>query len=124
MKCRTFTVSARVVTVGWKPDNVTVDVLTWLARTETPLSVLRGASVPVLALPWGMMREPRCVVIGVDLTETSVVAARRAAPLLHAAERVYLVHVQEPVAPLAELPVVPEYDDTAARNALAEHDRQ
>lgn len=89
-----------------------------IARTETPLSVLRGASVPVLALPWGMMREPRCVVIGVDLTETSLVAARRAAPLLHAAERVYLVHVQEPVAPLAELPVVPEYDDTAARDAL------
>lgn len=91
-----------------------------MARTETPLSVLRGAGAPVLALPWGVMREPRCVVIAVDLTSTSVVAAQRAAPLLQSAEQVYLVHVQEPVAPLAELPVVPEYDETAARQAIAE----
>lgn len=78
-----------------------------LARPETPLAVLRGARVPVLAIPLGMAREPRCVVIGVDHTESCVVAARRAAPLLQRAEMVYLLHVDEPIAPMADLPVVP-----------------
>lgn len=90
-----------------------------LARTETPLAVLRGGRVPVLALPWGMMREPRTVVVGVDITDTSVNAARYAAPLMQAAEKVYLVHVQEPVAPLSEMPVMPEYDEIAAQEAIA-----
>lgn len=89
-----------------------------LARTETPLAVLRGAQAPVLALPWGMMREPRTVVIGVDLSDASVNAASHAAPLLQGAEKVFLVHVQEPVAPLSEIPVIPTHDEAAAREAL------
>jgi nucleotide-binding universal stress UspA family protein len=109
--------------VGWPPEVLSTVVrdsgasffvaglihhgrLERLARPETPLAVLRGARVPVLALPWGMVREPRCVVIGVDLSESSVVAARRAAPLLEHAEMVYLLHIDEPIAPLADLPIV------------------
>lgn len=109
--------------VGWPPEVLSAVVrdsgasffvaglihhgrLERLARPETPLAVLRGARVPVLALPWGMVREPRCVVIGVDLTESALVAARVATPLLEHAEMVYLLHVDEPIAPLADLPLV------------------
>ena len=90
-----------------------------MARTETPLAVLRGARAPVLALPWGMMREPRSVVIGVDLTDASVKAAAHAAPLMQGADKVYLIHVQEPIAPLSEMPALPAHDETAAREAIA-----
>lgn len=109
--------------VGWPPEVLSTVVrdsgasffvaglihhgrLERLARPETPLAVLRGARVPVLALPWGMVREPRCVVIGVDLTDSAVIAARVAEPLLQQAEMVYLLHVDEPVAPLADMPLV------------------
>lgn len=110
--------------VGWPPEVLSTVVrdsgasffvaglvhhgrLERLARPETPLAVLRGARVPVLALPWGKVREPRCVVIGVDLTESCVAAARRAAPLMQSVEMVYLLHVDEPIAPMADLPLVP-----------------
>ena len=109
--------------VGWPPEVLSTVVrdsgasffvaglihhgrLERLARPETPLAVLRGARVPVLALPWGMVREPRCVVIGVDLTDSAVIAARVAEPLLQQAEMVYLLHVDEPVAPMADMPLV------------------
>ena len=128
--------------IGWPPDVLTEAVrsadasffvagkvhhgrIERLARTETALAVLRGAGAPVLALPSGMTHEPRCVVVGVDLGASSIAAARRAAPLLRHVEKVYLLHVQEPVAPLAEIPYVPPNDEaeihtamTAVRSAL------
>ncbi len=121
--------------VGWPPEVLSAAVrdsgasffvaglihhgrLERLARPETPLAVLRGARVPVLALPWGMMREPQCVVLGVDLTESSVVAARRAAPLMQNAETVYLLHVDEPVAPMAELPLMQPDNEALIAEAM------
>ena len=124
------------ITVGWPPEVLSQTVrdsgasffvsglvhhgrIERLARPETPLAVLRGSRTPVLALPWGVVREPQCVVIGVDLTESSVHAARRAAPLLQSAEKVYLLHVQEPIPPMADIPFVIEPDDAGIASAMA-----
>lgn len=61
---------------------------------ETPLSVARASRVPVLVVPEGTSALPRTVMFAVDVDDASVNAARRARPLLAAADKVYLVHVR------------------------------
>ena len=65
-----------------------------MLHRETPLGIARASRVPVLAVPQGTTRLPRTVVVAVDIDGASVEAARRARPLLAAAEKVYIVHVR------------------------------
>lgn len=87
------------------------NALARMARVETPIAVLRGAGVPVLAVPESLGRLPERVVIAVDLSDTSVNAAGLAAPLLASARYVHLVHVQD-LAPVLADPVMLPPDRT------------
>jgi len=60
---------------------------------ETALALVRVASVPVLAVSRTMTAAPRCIVVGVDFSETSRRAARLAVELAAPEASIYLVHV-------------------------------
>ena len=80
-----------------------------LLRGETPLAILNQTQLPTLAVPPGVLRLPRNVLVAVEAGETSVDAARFARPFLEEAETVYLVHVQ-PEADVAPPLMASEFD--------------
>lgn len=65
-----------------------------LLHRETPIGLASSAHTPVLAVPPGVTRMPRIVVVAVDIGDAIVHAAQRARPLLTRADTVYLVHVR------------------------------
>lgn len=62
---------------------------------DTPIQIGKVADVPVLAVPPSFNKMFRNVVIGVDLTGSSVRAAEAARPLLRYATTIHLVHVKQ-----------------------------
>ena len=64
-----------------------------LGGTETVLSLIRLASIPVLAIPSGFDEIPRRALVAVDFSPASIEAARAALELLQDFTMLYLVHV-------------------------------
>jgi nucleotide-binding universal stress UspA family protein len=60
---------------------------------ETALRLVRLADVPVLAAAAGAKRAPRCIVVAMDFSETSLRAARLAVEMAAPDATVYLAHV-------------------------------
>ena len=60
---------------------------------ETALRLVRLGGAPVMAVPAGFVRAPRCVVVAMDFSQTSVRAARLAIDLAAESAVVHLVHV-------------------------------
>ena len=76
-----------------------------LFRDETALSVMRHASVPVLAVTPLLTRLPRRVAVAIDFSRASIAAARAALTLLDDGGSLMLVYVEppdEPRSPSAE----------------------
>lgn len=66
---------------------------------ETALQLVQVASTPVLAVPSEATTLPRRVVVGVDFTPSSVLAARTASLLLAPGDTLHLVHVSASTEP-------------------------
>ena len=60
---------------------------------ETALHLAQRASTPVLAVPTGMRRLPRHILVAVDFSPSSLAAARLAASILSAGDTLELAHV-------------------------------
>ena len=76
-----------------------------LFRDETALSVMRHASVPVLAVTPLLTRLPRRIAVAIDFSRASIAAARAALTLLDDGGSLTLVYVEppdEPTSPAAE----------------------
>ena len=76
-----------------------------LFRDETALSVMRHASVPVLAVTPLLARLPRRIAVAIDFSRASIAAARAALTLLDDGGSLMLVYVEppgEPRSPAAE----------------------
>jgi len=76
-----------------------------LFRDETALSVMRHASVPVLAVTPLLNRLPRRIAVAIDFSRASIAAARAALTLLDDGGSLMLVYVEppgEPRSPAAE----------------------
>lgn len=74
-------------------------------RDETALSVMRHASMPVLAVTPLLTRLPRRVAVAIDFSRASIAAARAALTLLDDGGSLLLVYVEppgEPTSPAAE----------------------
>jgi len=74
-------------------------------RDETALSVMRHASVPVLAVTPLLTRLPRRIAVAIDFSRASIAAARAALTLLADGGSLMLVYVEppgEPMSPAAE----------------------
>ena len=74
-------------------------------RDETALSVMRHASVPVLAVTPLLTRLPRRIAVAIDFSRASIAAARAALTLLDDGGSLMLVYVEppgEPMSPAAE----------------------
>jgi len=73
-------------------------------RDETALSVMRNASVPVLAVTPLLTRLPRRIAVAIDFSRASIAAARAALTLLDDGGTLLLVYVEpsEPSSPNAE----------------------
>ena len=65
-------------------------------RDETALSVMRQASVPVLAVTSSLTREPRRIAVAIDFSRASIAAARGALGLLDDTGSLMLVYVEPP----------------------------
>lgn len=68
-------------------------------RDETALSVMRHASVPVLAVTPLLKRPPRRIAVAIDFSRASVAAARAALTLLDDDGALMLVYVEPPAEP-------------------------
>ena len=68
-------------------------------RDETALSVMRRASVPVLAVTPLLNRLPRRVAVAIDFSRASIAAARAALPLVDDGGSLMLVYVEPPSEP-------------------------
>jgi nucleotide-binding universal stress UspA family protein len=68
-------------------------VLARLMHRETALRVIRGARVPVLAVPSDAIELPRTAVVAIDFTPASEDAARAALDVLGEHGTLYLAHV-------------------------------
>lgn len=68
-------------------------------RRETPLALVRAASIPVLAVPEHTTRLPRCVVVAVGIGQASALSEPSAHGLLDDAVAIHLVHVRPRTAP-------------------------
>jgi nucleotide-binding universal stress UspA family protein len=66
-------------------------------RDETALTVMRHASVPVLAVTPTLLRAPRSIAVAVDFSRASIAAARVALSLLEDGGSLLLVYVEPPV---------------------------
>ena len=66
-------------------------------RDETALTVMRNASVPVLAVTSALTRAPRSIAVAVDFSRASIAAARVALSLLEDGGSLLLVYVEPPV---------------------------
>ncbi len=76
-----------------------------LFRDETALSVMRHASMPVLAVTPLLTRLPRRIAVAIDFSRASIAAARAALTLLDDGGSLMLVYVEppgEPTSPAAE----------------------
>ena len=76
-----------------------------LFRDETALSVMRHASMPVLAVTPLLARLPRRIAVAIDFSRASIAAARAALTLLDDGGSLMLVYVEppgEPTSPAAE----------------------
>ncbi len=76
-----------------------------LFRDETALSVMRHASMPVLAVTPLLTRLPRRIAVAIDFSRASIAAARAALTLLDDGGSLMLVYVEppgEPRSPAAE----------------------
>jgi nucleotide-binding universal stress UspA family protein len=69
------------------------DLLDRMFGGETALHTLRLSKVPVLAVAPGFVSLPQRLLIAIDFSEPSVIAARTALALLPSVTMVYLVHV-------------------------------
>jgi nucleotide-binding universal stress UspA family protein len=72
-----------------------------LFRDETALSVMRHASVPVLAVTPLLTRLPRRIAVGIDFSRASIAAARAALTLLDDGGALMLVYVEPPGEPMS-----------------------
>ena len=70
-----------------------------LFRDETALSVMRHASVPVLAVTPLLNRLPRRIAVAIDFSRASIAAARAALTLLDDGGSLMLVYVEPPGEP-------------------------
>jgi len=68
-------------------------------RDETALSVMRHASVPVLAVTPLLTRLPRRIAVAIDFSRASIAAARAALTLLDDGGSLMLVYVEPPGEP-------------------------
>jgi nucleotide-binding universal stress UspA family protein len=68
-------------------------------RDETALSVMRQASVPVLAVTPSMTRLPRRIAVAIDFSRASIAAARAALALVDDGGSLLLVYVEPPAEP-------------------------
>ena len=68
-------------------------------RDETALSVMRRASVPVLAVTPLLNRLPRRIAVAIDFSRASIAAARAALALLDNGGSLMLVYVEPPSEP-------------------------
>jgi len=68
-------------------------------RDETALSVMRRASVPVLAVTPLLNRLPRRIAVAIDFSRASIAAARAALTLLDDGGSLMLVYVEPPSEP-------------------------
>ena len=68
-------------------------------RDETALSVMRRASVPVLAVTPLLHRPPRRVAVAIDFSRASIAAARAALTLVDDGGSLMLVYVEPPSEP-------------------------
>ena len=68
-------------------------------RDETALSVMRRASVPVLAVTPLLNRLPRRIAVAIDFSRASIAAARAALTLLDDSGSLMLVYVEPPSEP-------------------------
>ena len=68
-------------------------------RDETALSVMRRASVPVLAVTPLLKRVPRRIAVAIDFSRASIAAARAALALLDDGGSLMLVYVEPPSEP-------------------------
>ena len=68
-------------------------------RDETALSVMRHASVPVLAVTPLLNRLPRRIAVAIDFSRASIAAARAALALLDDGGSLMLVYVEPPSEP-------------------------
>ena len=71
-------------------------------RDETALSVMRHASVPVLAVTPLLTRIPRRIAVAIDFSRASIAAARSALTLLDDGGSLELVYVEPPAEPHME----------------------
>lgn len=71
-------------------------------RDETALSVMRHASVPVLAVTPFLKRLPRRIAVAIDFSRASIAAARSALSLLEDDGSLMLVYVEPPAEPRAQ----------------------
>jgi nucleotide-binding universal stress UspA family protein len=70
-----------------------------LFRDETALSVMRQASVPVLAITPLLTRLPRRIAVAIDFSRASIAAARAALTLIDDGGSLTLVYVEPPGEP-------------------------
>jgi nucleotide-binding universal stress UspA family protein len=70
-------------------------------RDETALSVMRHASVPVLAVTPLTQRLPRRIAVAIDFSRASIAAARAALTMLDEDGSLMLVYVEPPAEPRA-----------------------
>lgn len=75
-----------------------------LFRDETALSVMRHASVPVLAVTPLLTRLPRRIAVAIDFSRASIAAARAALTLLDDGGSLMLVYVEPPGEPRSPSP--------------------
>jgi len=71
-------------------------------RDETALSVMRHASVPVLAATSSLTAVPRRIAVAIDFSRASIAAARRALEVLDDSGSLMLVYVEPPSEPTQE----------------------
>lgn len=82
-----------LIVVGLRPHAF----LDRMFRDETALSIMRQASVPVLAVTPMLTRLPRRIAVAIDFSRASIAAARAALTMLADGGSLHLVYV-EPVA--------------------------
>ena len=92
---------ADLIVLGLRPQAL----LDRVFRDETALSVMRHASIPVLAVTPSLTRLPRRIVAAIDFSRASIAAAHAALTLLDPDGSLTLVYVEptsEPSAPEAQ----------------------
>jgi nucleotide-binding universal stress UspA family protein len=79
-----------LIVLGLRPHTL----LDRVFRDETALSVMRHASVPVLAVTPALRRLPRRIAVAIDFSRASMAAARAALSLVDAGGAIELVYVE------------------------------